>query len=125
MKFSVVEHIHGLTEAIGYQRQSTLEGFKNVVMQKATFTDSDYYDYMDSLNIELWNENKEDFKKAEIDNESWNEIGQIYTRTRTWPSKDVYDSWMAVNDIVEVSGIEEPYAAYTRTEKILPPPPSF
>ena len=117
MSYRVIEHIHGLTDTPDYQRQSTLEDFKNIVMQKATFTDSDYYDFMDGLDFQIWHENKDSFKSVEISNESFNEIEQMYTRIRTWPSKEVYDLWMSLNLAMYEADVDEFYDSKTRTTR--------
>lgn len=97
MTYNVKETITGCQWEDGYQSQSTLDGFKNIIMRKSTFTDVDYFNFMDNLNISLWDENKEMFKSAEISDEVWDESTQTYTRTRTWPSKDIYDKWSELN----------------------------
>lgn len=116
MTIHVKETIIGDTDISGYPRQTTLDGFKAHVMQHATFTDSDYCAYMDSLNNVVWNEYKEAFRSFTISNETWDESTQTYTRIKTWEDSYTYDMLTIFNGIVEESPeMLEKYDKYTNT----------
>jgi len=114
MTISVKETIIGKTEVSGYPRQTTLDGFKAHVMQQATFSDSDYCAYIDTLNNPVWIEYKDAFRSFTISDETWDEITQTYTRVKTWDDQHTYDMLQIFNGTVEESDdMLDMYEKYT------------